>query len=29
MQLLSESFMSTKGQGHSVTLVQITKIQYF
>ena len=24
-----ESFMSTKGQGHSLTLVQITEIQYF
>ena len=23
------SFMSTKGQGHSLTLVQITQIQYF
>ena len=23
-----ESFMSTKGQGHSLTLVQITQIQY-
>ena len=22
-------FMSTKGQGHSLTLVQITQIQYF
>ena len=28
---LNESFMSTKGQGqgHSLTLVQITQIQYF
>ena len=26
---LNESFMSTKGQGHSLTLVQITEIQYF
>ena len=25
---LNESFMSTKGQGHSLTLVQITQIQY-
>ena len=23
------SFMSTEGQGHSLTLVQITQIQYF
>ena len=26
---LNESFKSTKGQGHSLTLVQITEIQYF
>ena len=26
---LNVSFMSTKGQGHSLTLVQITRIQYF
>ena len=26
---LNESFMSTKGQGHSLILVQITQIQYF
>ena len=26
---LNESFMSTKGQGRSLTLVQITQIQYF
>ena len=26
---LNESFMSPKGQGHSLTLVQITQIQYF
>ena len=26
---LNESFMSTKGQGHSLTLVQITQMQYF
>ena len=26
---LNESFMGTKGQGHSLTLVQITQIQYF
>ena len=26
---LNESFMSTKGQGHSLTLAQITHIQYF
>ena len=26
---LKKSFMSTKGQGHSLTLVQITQIQYF
>ena len=26
---LNENFMSTKGQGHSFTLVQITQIQYF
>ena len=26
---LNKSFMSTKGQGHSLTLVQITEIQYF
>ena len=26
---IDESFMSTKGQGHSSTLVQITQIQYF
>ena len=26
---LNKSFMSTKGQGHSLTLVQITQIQYF
>ena len=26
---LNESFRSTKGQGHSLTLVQITQIQYF
>ena len=26
---LNESFLSTKGQGHSLTLVQITQIQYF
>ena len=26
---LNESFMSTKGQGHSLTLVQVTQIQYF
>ena len=25
----NESFMGTKGQGHSLTLVQITQIQYF
>ena len=27
--LLNENFMSIKGQGHSLTLVQITQIQYF
>ena len=26
---LNESFMSTKGQGNSLTLVQLTQIQYF
>ena len=26
---LNESFVSTNGQGHSLTLVQITQIQYF
>ena len=26
---LNENFMNTKGQGHSLTLVQITQIQYF
>ena len=26
---LNESFMSIKGQGHSLALVQITQIQYF
>ena len=26
---LNESFMSTKGQGYSLTLVQIIRIQYF
>ena len=26
---LNESFMSTKGQGHSLTLLQITQIHYF
>ena len=26
---LNEGFMSTKSQGHSLTLVQITQIQYF
>ena len=26
---LNESFVSTKGQGHSLILVQITQIQYF
>ena len=26
---LKESFMSTKGQGHSLTLGQIAQIQYF
>ena len=26
---LNESFMSTEGQVHSLTLVQITQIQYF
>ena len=26
---LNETFISTKGQGHSLTLVQITEIQYF
>ena len=26
---LNESFISTKGQGYSLTLVQITQIQYF
>ena len=26
---LNESFMRTKGKGHSLTLVQITPIQYF
>ena len=26
---LNESFMSTKGQGHSLTLVHISQIQYF
>ena len=26
---LNESFMSIKDQGHSLTLVQITQIQYF
>ena len=25
---LNESFMSTEGQGYSLTLVQITQIQY-
>ena len=25
----NESFMSTKGEGHSLTLVQIAQIQYF
>ena len=25
----NESFLSTKGQGHSLILVQITQIQYF
>ena len=26
---LNESFISTKGQGHSSNLVRITQIQYF
>ena len=26
---LNKSFMSTKGQGHSLTVVQITEIQFF
>ena len=26
---LNESFMTAKGQGHSLILVQITQIQYF
>ena len=26
---LNKSFMSTKGQGHSLTLVQITQVHYF
>ena len=26
---LNEKFMSTEGQGYSLTLVQITQIQYF
>ena len=26
---LNENFVSIKGQGHSLTLVQITQIQYF